>query len=331
MNRAAAPMPSRLTFGAGAEPPDRLIAQDSLSTLAATATGSIDLIYVDPPFATGRMRQGRGHRYADAPDDPEAYTAWLVPYLAEMRRVLAAHGSAFIHLDYRAAHYVKVALDRVFGRARFINEIVWCYSVGGKSQRSFAKKHDTILWYGRTADHAFFPNQVRVPKKPGSHMRVVRDESGALVQEKTCRATGKVYRYPVAAGKVPEDWWTDIETLNHSAGERTGWPTQKPERLLARIVSAASRPGDRVADFFSGSGTTAVIAQRLGRRFIAGDREPAAIAVAARRLAGQGLNLAKAGSPPPDIEVTVALPGRASAPKSLTWLDNRSSDVGKLS
>lgn len=325
---AVSPRSERLTFGGVREPPDRLFCQDSLATLADTETGSIDLIYVDPPFATGRVRHGRGYRYTDAPDDPEAYAAWLAPYLEHLRRVLTPSGSAFIHLDYRAVHYVKVALDRVFGRGRFINEIVWCYSVGGKSSRAFARKHDTILWYSRTADYAFFPDQVRVPKKPGSHMRVVRDATGAPVQEKTCKTTGKIYRYPVAAGKVPEDWWTDIETLNRGAAERTGWPTQKPERLIARIVAAASGPGDRVADFFSGSGTTAVVAQRLGRRFVAGDREPAAIAVTTDRLAAQGRALAKEGNPPPDIAL---LPARGTLLKSLTSLDKRALDVGKLS
>jgi DNA modification methylase len=123
------------------------------------------------------------------------------------------------------------------------------------------------------------------------------------VQEKTDKKTGRVYRYPVSLGKVPEDWWTDIETLNHSDRERTGWPSQKPERLVERIVSAVTAPGDRIADWFVGSGTTAVVAQRLGRRFVAVDREPEAIAVTAQRLAAQGSRLADSGSPPPAIEI----------------------------
>ena len=133
-------------------------------------------------------------------------------------------------------------------------------------------------------------------------MRVVLD-GGIPVQEKTDRRTGRVYRYPVPAGKVPEDWWTDIETLNHSDRERTGWPSQKPERLVERIVRAVTQPGDRVADYFAGSGTTAAVAQRLGRRFSIVDREPAAIEVCVTRLAAQGRQLAAAGTPPPSIEV----------------------------
>jgi DNA modification methylase len=217
--------------------------------------------------------------------------------------VLVESGSLFVHLDYRTVHYVKVALDRLFGGERLVNEIVWCYSVGGKSRRSFGRKHDTILWYARGRDHAFFPEAVRVARKPRSHMRAVPGPDGGLVQEKTDRRTGKVYRYPVAAGKVPEDWWTDIETLNRGDRERTGWPTQKPERLLERIVRAASTPGAMVADWFAGSGTTAVVAQRLGRRFVAVDREPPAVELAAARLERSGRALAAAGCPPRDIDL----------------------------
>ena len=293
---------------------DRLIHGDNLPVLGALADRSIDLVYVDPPFGTGAPRRARaGGGYEDPGGDPDAFVAWLLPCLAESRRLLAPHGSLFVHLDYRAVHYVKVALDRLFGRERLVNEIAWCYSVGGKSRRSFGRKHDTILWYARGSEHAFFPEAVRVPRKPSSHMRVVPGPDGAPVQEKTDRRTGKVYRYPVAAGKVPEDWWTDIETLNRGDRERTGWPTQKPERLLERIVSAASAPGARVADWFAGSGTTAVVAQRLGRGFVAVDREADAIAIAAGRLERAGRALAAAGAPPPDVIVE---PARAMHPGS---------------
>ena len=265
---------------------DRLICADNLAVLEATDDGAIDLIYVDPPFATGTVRRGGGGSYRDHGDDPDAFVAWLMPRLVHSRRVLADHGSLFVHLDYRAVHYVKVALDRLFGRDRLVNEIIWCYSVGGKSRRGFGRKHDTILWYARGPQHAFFPEAVRVARKPGSHMRVVVGDDGQPVQEKTDRRTGKVYRYPVAAGKVPEDWWTDIETLNRGDAERTGWPTQKPVRLLERIIGAASAPGALVADWFCGSGTTAVAARRLGRGFVCVDAAPEAIACAAARLDG---------------------------------------------
>jgi len=304
---------SRLHFGGDPGlPPDRLVLADNCAILPRIADGAVDLVYVDPPFATGTLRRGRGAAFRDLAPDPERFVAWLEPCLAESRRLLAAHGSLFVHLDYRTVHYVKVALDRLFGAGRLVNEIVWCYSVGGKSNRSFGRKHDTILWYARGREHAFFPQAVRVPRKPRSHMRTARGPDGALVQEKTDRRTGKVYRYPVADGKVPEDWWVDIETLNRGDRERTGWPTQKPERLLERIICAASAPGGLVADWFAGSGTTAVVAQRLGRRFIAIDREPAAFELAAARLERSGTGLAAAGRPPRDLLLEAEAAGQVS-------------------
>jgi DNA modification methylase len=286
-----------IDFG-GAGAPDRVVCGDAIDELTATGDGELDAIYVDPPFGTGSVRRGRGHTYADRADDPEAFVAWLSPYLEHSRRVLRPTGSLFVHLDYRSVHYVKIALDRLFGRSRFVNEIVWCYAVGGKSRRGFGRKHDTILWYTRGADWAFYADAVRVPRRGGSHMRLVDG-----VQEKTDRRTGRVYRYPIAAGKVPEDWWIDVETLNHSDRERTGWPSQKPERLVERLLRAVTAPGHRVADWFSGSGTTAAVAQRLGRSFVAVDREPAAIDVAVARLTQQGRRLAAEGVPPAPIRV----------------------------
>jgi DNA modification methylase len=282
---------------------DRVIWADALEVAAATPDGSLDAIYVDPPFGTGIVQRGRAAAYADRADDPEAFVAWLLPILQHAHRALAPTGSLFVHLDYRAVHYVKVALDRVFGRERFVNELVWCYAVGGKSRRGFGRKHDTILWYARSESWAFYPDAVRIARRGGSHMRLVGG-----VQEKTDRKTGRVYRYPVKAGKVPEDWWTDIETLNHSDRERTGYPSQKPERLIERILTAVTRPGDRIADWFVGSGTTAAVAQRLGRRFTVADRERAAIETCVQRLRAQAHQLATAGMPPPPLELP-ALPG----------------------
>lgn len=287
-----------VSFGRDDRDHDRLIRGEAAAVAATIGDGTLDAIYIDPPFGTGTVRTGRGLRYTDRADDPEAFVAWLQPLLEHSRRALAPTGSLFVHLDYRAVHYVKVALDRLFGRTRFVNEIVWCYAVGGKSRRGFGRKHDTILWYARGDSWAFYPDAVRVPRRGGSHMRLVDG-----VQEKTDKKTGRVYRYPVHAGKIPEDWWTDIETLNHSDGERTGYPSQKPERLIARVLGAVSRPGDRVADWFAGSGTTAAVAQRLGRRFVTCDREAGAISVCARRLTEQGNALADSGTPPPPLEI----------------------------
>jgi DNA modification methylase len=297
--RARAPGVRRVEFGRATQTvADRVMHADALDGATALPDASLAAIYIDPPFGTGTVRTGRGHRYSDRADDPTAFVRWLLPILEHSRRVLTPEGSLFVHLDYRAVHYVKVALDQLFGRDLFVNEIVWCYSVGGKSRRGFARKHDTILWYARSADWAFYPDAVRVARRAGSHMRLVDG-----VQEKTDRKTGRVYRYPVHAGKVPEDWWTDVETLNHSDRERTGWPSQKPERLVERILSAATKKGDRVADWFAGSGTTAAVAQRLGRGFVTADREASAVALCAKRLIEQGNTLAKSGTPPPPLEI----------------------------
>jgi DNA modification methylase len=320
--------------------PDRLVHADNLDVTATLADGAVDLVYIDPPFGTGTVRRSQRrphalpdepaahaepHSYDDTTEDPDRFVDWLAPRLAESRRVLAPHGSLFVHLDYRAVHYVKVALDRIFGRQQFVNEIIWCYSVGGKSRRMFGRKHDTILWYARTPEYAFFPEAVRVPRKPGSHMRLARTADGTLVQEKTDRRTGKVYRYPLAAGKVPEDWWTDVELLNQSDRERTGWPTQKPERLLERVVRAASTEGALVADWFCGSGTTAAVAQRLDRRFLTVDSAAAAVACAAGRLEAAGQALAAAGRPPRDMALESALapgsPAEAAVPARASVID----------
>jgi DNA modification methylase len=296
--RTREPRVRRVEFGGSTKVADRVVHADALAVAAALPDASLDAIYIDPPFGTGTVRTGRGHRYADRADDPDAFVRWLLPILEHSRRVLAQHGSLFVHLDYRAVHYVKVALDQLFGRDLFVNEIVWCYSVGGKSRRGFARKHDTILWYARSSSWAFYPDAVRVARRAGSHMRLVDG-----VQEKTDRKTGRVYRYPVHAGKVPEDWWIDVETLNHSDRERTGWPSQKPERLVERVLCAVTQPGDRVADWFAGSGTTAAVAQRLGRGFVTVDREASAVALCAKRLIDQGNTLAKSGTPPPPLEI----------------------------
>jgi DNA modification methylase len=279
---------------------NRLVCADALHVLRGLPDAHVDLIYVDPPFATGRKMHGRRGSYDD-PGGIEPYLDWLTPILEQTRRVLAARASLFVHLDFRAVHHVRVALDRIYGAQRMVNEIVWCYSVGGKSPRSFGRKHDTILWFARDAHHHFFADAVRVARRAGSHMKVERDEHGRAVQVKRDRKTGKLYRYPVHEGKVPEDWWTDIETLNRGDRERTGWPTQKPEKLLERIVAAACPPGGLVADFFCGSGTTAAVAHRLGRRFLAVDAAPAACEITRARLAAAGCPVAIERAPTPIV------------------------------
>jgi DNA modification methylase len=290
--------------------PEGIVCADNLEVLASLPDGHLDLIYLDPPFATGAVRRGSAGTYDDRPD-PEGRLAFLRPRLEQCHRVLSARGSLFLHLDYRIVHHARLLLDRIFGEEQLVNEIVWCYSVGGKSARSFGKKHDTILWYGRTPDYAFFPEAVRIARRAGSHMKVEHDENGNPVQVKRDRRTGRVYRYPVAAGKIPEDYWTDIETLNRGDRERTGWPTQKPERLLERILSATTLPGWWVADFFGGSGTTAAVAARLGRRFLSVDVSAEACDLGRQRLQSRAVSDASTASPTADMVAALASPTRS--------------------
>ena len=268
-------------------PPNRVVQAECLDLLRTLPDGSADLIYVDPPFNTGRTQRhtrtavvrdaagdrtgfgGRRYRtaslsslsYADAYDD---YLAFLAPRLEQARRVLTAAGTLYVHLDQREVHYVKVLLDGIFGRECFLNEIVWAYDYGGRSRRRWPAKHDTVLVYVRDPKDYFF-SQDEVPRIPYLAPKLVG-------KEKATR------------GKFPTDvWWHTI--VPTSGPERTGYPTQKPLGVVRRIVQASSRPGDLVLDFFAGSGTAGVAALQCGRRFLLVDENPEAIAVMRTRLA----------------------------------------------
>jgi site-specific DNA-methyltransferase (adenine-specific) len=266
----------------------RIVLGDNLDVLPALPDALADLIYIDPPFNTGRTqartaltvarddergdRTGFGSRryrtlpagfttaYADAYDD---YLAFLEPRLIEAHRVLTPTGALYIHLDYREVHYVKVLLDGVFGRANFLNEIVWAYDYGGRTRRKWPPKHDTILYYARDArDYIFNTDAIdRIPYMA----------PGLVGPEKAAR--GK---------RVTDSWWHTI--VSPTGKEKTGYPTQKPLPILRRIILASSNPGDLVLDFFAGSGTTGVAAHALGRRFLLVDDNEAALAVMARRF-----------------------------------------------
>ncbi len=260
---------------------------DNLEVLRALDDESVDLIYIDPPFNTGK-RQTRtrlktvrsedgerrgfgGHRYRSTPlgtlffeDLHDDFLAFLEPRLREAHRVLAAHGSLYFHIDYREVHYCKVLLDGIFGRSCFLNEIIWSYDFGGRSSRRWAPKHDNILLY------------VKHPK------RYRFDASG--VDRIPYLAPGLVGPEKAARGKLPTDsWWSTI--VPTSGRERTGYPTQKPLQLLRRVVLASSRPGDLVLDFFAGSGTTGAACLETDRRFLLVDDNPEALRVMARRFA----------------------------------------------
>ena len=192
---------------------------------------------------------------------------------------------------------IRLTLDEVFGKNFHVNEIAWCYSIGGKGSDRFARKHDTILFYSKSGQFYFDGKNpdVAVPRKQNSHMRAKVDSSGREYQEKTDAKTGKVYTYYLDEGKIPEDYWNDIEQLNWEDSERVGYPTQKPEKLIRRIVGSVTKCDDLVADVFCGSGTTAVVAEKMGRKWIATDLGKFAIHTTRKRLIGVQRELKASG------------------------------------
>jgi site-specific DNA-methyltransferase (adenine-specific) len=269
---------------------DQILLGENLELLAGFADRSFQLIYIDPPFNTGKAQtrrvlsavrdedgerigfQGRRYRteelarasYADAFDE---YLAFLEPRIREAHRLLRDDGTLYFHIDYREAHYCKLLLDDVFGRDCFLNEIIWAYDYGARSRRRWPAKHDTILVYVKDPVAYHFDSQA-VDREPYMAPGLVTAEKAAL-------------------GKLPTDvWWHTIVPTN--GREKTGYPTQKPEGVLRRIVTASTRPGDWCLDFFAGSGTLGAVAAALGRHYILIDSNPEAIAVMRERLLGAG-------------------------------------------
>jgi len=265
----------------------RILQGDCLDVLPRLPAGFARLVYVDPPFNTGRPQRrdrmrveaaedgerggfaGRRYRverldaasYADRFDD---YVGFLLPRLEEGLRCLTDDGSLFVHLDYREVHYVKVALDTLLGRERFMNEIVWAYDFGARSKKRWPAKHDTLLWYALDPRRYVFDYEAmdRIPYM----------------------APGLVGKEKAARGKTPTDvWWHTI--VGTSSAEKTGYPTQKPLGVLERIVKVHTEPGDVVLDFFAGSGTAGEAAAKNGRGFVLVDESAEAIEVMRRRLA----------------------------------------------
>jgi site-specific DNA-methyltransferase (adenine-specific) len=269
---------------------NRVYFGDNLPILRGLPDSSIDLVYVDPPFNTGK-RQARtrirtirsdagdrvgfgGRRYETIPlgtrayvDIHDDYLAFLEPRLSEAHRVLADRGSLYFHIDPREAHYCKILLDAVFGRECFLNEVIWAYDYGGRTTKRWPPKHDNILVYVKDPSNYPF--------------------NADAVERIPYMAPGLVGGEKAARGKLPTDtWWHTIVPTNSS--ERTGYPTQKPLGILRRIVAASSNPRDLVLDFFAGSGTTGAACLELGRRFVLIDDNPQALEVMARRFAGVG-------------------------------------------
>jgi site-specific DNA-methyltransferase (adenine-specific) len=267
---------------------------DNLHVLPRFADASFDLIYIDPPFNSGKRQARRRIRTVRDPDGDRVgfhglrhrttvlgdgqreafddrfgdYQAFLRPRLEHAHRLLAPTGSFFLHLDYREVHYAKVALDGIFGRDRFMNEIIWAYDYGARTARRWAPKHDTILWYARDPEHYTFDTDAmdRIPYMAPTLVGAAK----------------------AARGKTPTDtWWHTI--VSPTGKEKTGYPTQKPLGILSRIVRVHSRPGERLLDFFAGSGSFGEAALREGRRCVLVDENPEAIAVMKRRFAGRGV------------------------------------------
>ncbi len=260
---------------------------DNLSILRPMASASFDLVYIDPPFNTGKAqvrtsiravadasgdRTGfGGRRYRTVTlgsqsfdDEFDDFMGFLEPRLVEAQRLLRPDGSLFVHLDCREVHYCKVALDRLFGRSRFMNEIIWAYDYGGRGRRRWPAKHDTILWYVMDPGRYTF-NHDEIDRIPYMAPKLAGAEKAAR-------------------GKVPTDvWWLTI--VSPTGREKTGYPAQKPLKLLERIVRVHTSPGARLLDFFAGSGTLGEAGWNLGRDVVLIDNNPAAIEVMARRLA----------------------------------------------
>ncbi len=216
--------------------------------------------------------------------DMLAYLTMMAPRLVELRRVMKPTGSIYLHCDPTASHYLKLLMDAVFGGTHFQNELVWCYEIGGRPSGRWARKHDVILFYSVSPTFTFNSKAVAAERRAGTHMKIVIEADGRAVQVKTDRKTGKVYRYPVDEGARPPDFFIGIQQLNREDAERLGYPTQKPEALLDRLIQASSSPGDTVLDPFCGCGTTIASAQRLGRRWIGIDITHLAVGLIKQRL-----------------------------------------------
>jgi len=257
---------------------DRVVCGDNLVLLGDLPDGCCELVYLDPPFGTGQKRKGGGGPSCCF-DDPggglESYLGFLRPRLEQVHRVLSRQGSLYVHLDWRVVHYVKVLLDGIFGRHNFLNEIIWSYRSGGRSRRWFARKHDTILLYAREAPRQTF-HLLRQGAFRTRGMKV--DEEGRPYKS---TRSGRLYFHE--DGPALTDVW-DLPFLSTVSRERNGYPAQKPEALLERMVLASSNRGDLVADFFCGSGTALVAARRHDRRYLGCDLSPAAVEIARDRL-----------------------------------------------
>ena len=265
---------------------DLVIHGDNLGVIQSLPDDSVDVVYIDPPFNTGKVQkrhttkmvksdQGtrtgfKGNSYEVIREKTLGYSdvfadfwAFLEPRLVEAHRILKPSGTLYLHLDYREVHYAKVLLDGLFGKENFLNEIIWAYDYGARSKSKWPTKHDNILVFVKDSSQYYF-NATEVDREPYMAPGLVTPEKAAL-------------------GKLPTDvWWHTI--VSPTGLEKTGYATQKPEGILRRMIMASSKPGDLVVDFFAGSGTTGAVAKKLNRRFLLVDENPEAIEVMKKRL-----------------------------------------------
>jgi site-specific DNA-methyltransferase (adenine-specific) len=272
------------------QPDSQLILGENLAVMSALLEeyeGKLDLIYADPPFFTNRRystRIGRGEDsrkpkewllaegYPDDWSNLDSYLDMLYPRLVMMHRLLSATGTFYLHLDWHANSYARLLLDEIFGAEQLLNEIVWVYHGPSPIRSAFNRKHDTILVYTKSKNYTFNTDAIRQPYDPNTVKTFASSPKAGF---------GKIP--DLERGKVPEDWWY-FPVVARLHNERTGYPTQKPEALMERIILASSKPGDIVADFFCGSGTTPLVAARHSRRFLAADASWRAVHTTRKRL-----------------------------------------------
>lgn len=273
-----------ITFGFPDEEPNKIYFGDNLHVLRSLKSNTIDLIYIDPPFFSGRNYNqiwgddNEVRTFYDIWEDGlPSYLVWLNARLWEMKRVLKDTGSIYVHCDWHASHYIKCEMDKIFGYQNFINEIIWCYAGGGISSETFPKKHDIILRYARNFGKHFHKHEMR-PYSEGT----------IKTPKHSTRAGDDKKWIDLTKGTPVNDWWEDIKPLIAIQLEKIGYPTQKPEALLDRLIKTSSKEGDIIADFFMGGGTTLAVAMRLGRKFIGCDISRVAASVTIDRVINIG-------------------------------------------
>jgi DNA modification methylase len=303
---------------------------DCLGVLDQIDDESIDLVYIDPPFFSQRYYEtiwGEGserHAFEDRwKGGIETFLGYLTERIKKLHAKLKPTGTMYVHLDWHICHYIKIEMDKIFGYNNFLNEIIWCYNVGGKSKRQWARKHDTILFYAKTKNWFFDGLAAGIKRETGTKSfggKMGVDKDGRKYQDKLVKASGKYYRYYLDTPKIPEDWWVGINSIQSQSSERLGYPTQKPLELLDRIVKASCPPDGVVLDAFCGCGTTLEAAQLLGRRFIGIDISQSALRVVDNRLR-------KIGAPPAELHGMIETEGEL---RKLTWREFQTWAVGAV-